>query len=208
MTVDGATIRNNIGGHGPSPDGVNVDSSSWMLIQNSDIDCNDDSFCLKSGRGWDGLRVNHPTKYVVIRDCIARAGSGLVTLGSETAGGIHHVWVSNLKAKGTGNGLNIKAATTRGGTIEDIRFTDIEWTNVANMLKVSMSWNPSYSYSTLPEGYTFENIPHHWKAILTNVDPVSKGIPTFKNVRISNVKVKGICNKAMWTKGIGRINDF
>lgn len=210
ITVDGVTIRNNIGGHGPSTDGVDVDSSSWILIQNSDIDCNDDNFCLKAGRDWDGLRVNRPTEYVVIRDCIAGAGSGLVTLGSETAGGIRHVWASNLKAKGTGNGLNIKSATTRGGTIEDIWFTDIELTNVANMLKVSMNWNPSYSYSTLPAGYTFENIPPHWKSMLTKVEPISKGIPTFKNVHIANVKVNGIRNKAIWAEGLAEsmISEF
>ena len=202
VTVDGITIRNNIGGHGPSTDGIDVDSSSWILIQNSDIDCNDDNFCLKAGRDWDGLRVNRPTEYVVIRDCIAGAGAGLVTLGSETAGGIRHVWASNLKGNGTGNGLNIKSATTRGGTVEDIWFTDIELTNVANMLKVSMNWNPSYSYSALPAGYAIDNIPPHWKAMLTKVEPVAKGIPTFKNVHIANVKVNGIRNKAIWAEGL------
>lgn len=202
ITVDGVTIRNNIDGHGPSTDGIDVDSSSWILIENSDIDCNDDNFCLKAGRDWDGLRVNRPTEYVVIRDCVAGAGAGLVTLGSETAGGIRHVWASNLKGTGTGNGLNIKSATTRGGTVEDIWFTNIELTNVANMLKVSMNWNPAYSYSTLPAGYTLDNIPAHWKAMLMKVEPVSKGIPTFKNVHISNVSVNGIRNKAIWAEGL------
>ncbi|MGV3706183.1 MAG: glycoside hydrolase family 28 protein [Arcticibacter sp.] len=202
VTVDGVTIRNNIGGHGPSTDGIDVDSSSWVLIQNSDIDCNDDNFCLKAGRDWDGLRVNRPTEYVVIRDCVAGAGAGLLTLGSETAGSIRHVWASNLKGTGTGNGLNIKSATTRGGIVEDIWFTDIEMTNVANMLKVSMNWNPAYSYSTLPAGYTFDNIPPHWKAMLTKVEPASKGIPTFRNVNISNVRVNGVRNKAIWAEGL------
>src|SRR5258708_5661410 len=47
VTVDGIIIRNNEDGHGPSTDGVDVDSSTWVLIQNCDIDCNDDNFCLK-----------------------------------------------------------------------------------------------------------------------------------------------------------------
>lgn len=53
VTVDGLLIQNNVGGHGPSTDGVDIDSSSWVLIQNCDIDCNDDNFCLKAGRDWD-----------------------------------------------------------------------------------------------------------------------------------------------------------
>ena len=40
VTVDGLTIRNNIGGHGPSTDGIDIDSSKYILVQNCNIDCN------------------------------------------------------------------------------------------------------------------------------------------------------------------------
>src|SRR5215469_18847403 len=43
VTADGLTIRNNIGGRGPSTDGIGVDSASAVEIGNSDIDCNDDA---------------------------------------------------------------------------------------------------------------------------------------------------------------------
>ncbi|MBC7721172.1 MAG: glycoside hydrolase family 28 protein, partial [Pedobacter sp.] len=122
LTVDGIIIKNNEDGSGPSTDGIDVDSSTWVLIQNCDIDCNDDNFCLKAGRDWDGLRVNKPTEYVVIRKCFARRGAGLVTLGSETSGGIRHILATDLFARHTDNGLRIKSAFTRGGTIEDIYF--------------------------------------------------------------------------------------
>ncbi|MGI4020867.1 MAG: glycoside hydrolase family 28 protein [Janthinobacterium lividum] len=189
VTVDGITIRNNVGGHGPSTDGIDVDSSSWVLVQNCDIDCNDDDFCLKAGRDWDGLRVNKPTEYVVIRDCIARKGAGLLTLGSETSGGIRHVLATNLTGNGTSNGLNIKSATTRGGQIEDIHFENITMNGVGTAMQITMNWNPSYSYSKLPEGYTEETLPPHWKKMLTKVEPASKGIPHFKDVFLENVKV-------------------
>jgi polygalacturonase len=66
VTVDGLVIRNNEDGHGPSTDGVDIDSSTWVLVENSDIDCNDDNICLKAGRDWDGLRVNKPAEYIFI----------------------------------------------------------------------------------------------------------------------------------------------
>ena len=189
VTVDGVTIRNNEDGHGPSTDGVDVDSSSWVLIENCDIDCNDDDFCLKAGRDWDGLRVNRPTEYVVIRKCIARKGGGLLTLGSETSGGIRHVLAEDLVAKGTGNGFHIKSATTRGGVVEDIHFRNIVMDSVGNAFMYTMNWNPTYSYSKLPEGYTYETLPSHWKTMLQKVEPAEKGIPKFKNIYVSNVKV-------------------
>tara|TARA_R110002051_G_scaffold117009_2_gene190613 strand:- start:15038 stop:16510 length:1473 start_codon:yes stop_codon:yes gene_type:complete len=190
ITIDGVTIRNNIGGHGPSTDGIDIDSSKWILVQNCDIDCNDDNFCLKAGRDWDGLRVNRPTEYVVIRDCIARAGSGLFTIGSETSGSIRHVYASNIRGFGTKNGLNIKSATTRGGIVEDVYMENIKMDSVRTFMEVSMNWNPSYSYSKLPEGYDENEIPIHWKKMLTHVEPPSKGIPQFKDISLSNIEVK------------------
>ncbi|PQA60206.1 glycoside hydrolase family 28 protein [Siphonobacter curvatus] len=189
LTVDGVVIRNNEDGSGPSTDGVDVDSSTWVLVENCDIDCNDDNFCLKAGRDWDGLRVNKPTEYVVIRKCIARRGAGLVTLGSETSGGIRHVLATDLYAKHTDNGLRIKSATTRGGTIEDIYFQNTEMDSLNTAFQFNLNWYPAYSYSTLPAGYTYETIPAHWKSMLQKVTPVEKGIPYAKNIYVRNVKV-------------------
>jgi hypothetical protein len=53
-----------------------------------------------------------------------------------------------------------------------------------------MNWNPTYSYSTLPKGYNYDSIPEHWKTMLRKVEPPEKGIPHFKDVYVSNVKVK------------------
>lgn len=52
-TVDGLIINNNIGGRGPSTDGIDIDSSTNILIENCEIDCNDDNICLKAGRDAD-----------------------------------------------------------------------------------------------------------------------------------------------------------
>jgi polygalacturonase len=192
ITVDGIVVRNNEDGKGPSTDGIDVDSSSWVLIERCDIDCNDDDFCLKAGRDWDGLRVNRPTEYVVIRNCIARKGGGLLTLGSETSGSIRHVLATNLTGMGTGNGFHIKSATTRGGTVEDVYFHNITLDSVGYAFHFTMNWNPSYSYSTLPVGYNYDSIPAHWKTMLRKVEPAEKGIPHFKNIYISGIKAKGV----------------
>jgi polygalacturonase len=184
VTVDGITVR-----HGPSTDGIDIDSSSYVLVQKCDIDCNDDNFCLKSGRDWDGLRVNRPTQYVLIQDCVAGAGGGLLTCGSETSGGIRHVIARRLRANGTKTGLHIKSALTRGGTVEDIHFEDIDMQNMGTAILLTMNWNPTYSYSTLPAGYTPETIPAHWKAMLNKVEPAERGLPHFHNVVFENVRV-------------------
>ena len=62
-------------------------------------------FVLKAGRDADGLRVNRPTENVVVRNCIARKGAGLLTCGSETSGSIRNVLAHDLIAYGTGNDI-------------------------------------------------------------------------------------------------------
>src|SRR5664279_5564506 len=189
VTVDGLIIRNNEDGHGPSTEGVDIDSSTWVLVENCDIDCNDDNICLKAGRDWDGLRVNRPTEYIVIRKCVARRGAGLVTLGSETSGGIRHVLATDLFAKHTDNGLRIKSAFTRGGLIEDIHFVNTVLDSVNSAFQFNLNWYPAFSYSELPKGYAYDSIPPYWQALLHKIIPPEKGIPHAKNIYIENVKV-------------------
>lgn len=207
-TVDGITIRNNIGGHGPSTDGIDIDSSSFILVENSDIDCNDDNFCLKAGRDADGLRVNRPTEYVVIRNCISRAGGGLFTCGSETSGGIRYVLAHDLKAKGTSVGLRFKSAMNRGGTTQHIYLKDIEMEEVGTAIEASMNWNPSYSYSALPEEFEGKELPDHWNKMLETVEP-ERGTPYFNNIHFSGIKVAN-AKRAFSVTGseASRMEDF
>lgn len=187
VTVDGITVRNNIDGKGPSTDGVNVDSSRYVHILNCDTDGNDDNYCVKAGRDADGLRVNRPSEYVYIHDCIARRGGGLLVIGSETSGWIRHVKVENMKAMGCGNIIHLKSAFTRGGGIEDIELSNVTG-EAGNFVSVNVNWNPSYSYAALPEGMNEANMPAHWKTMLREV-PREKGIPQIRNIRVSDCDV-------------------
>lgn len=209
-TVNGITIDNNKGGHGPSTDGIDIDSSSFILIENCDVDCNDDNICIKAGRDADGLRVNRPTEYVVVRNCTTQRGAGLITCGSETSGGIRHVLGYNLRAKGTSAALRIKSAMNRGGFVENIYMADVVADSVRSILAADLNWNPSYSYSELPATFEGKEIPEHWKVMLTKVEPKEKGYPRFKNIYLANVKANG-CNQfitaAGWSDSL-RLENF
>jgi polygalacturonase len=91
----------------------------------------------------------------------------------------------NMTANGTTNCINFKSAITRGGTVENIYAHDITMSNVGTMLRATMNWNPSYSYSTLPQGYSLDSIPSHWKVMLQKVTP-EQGTPHFRNVMLWN----------------------
>jgi len=208
VTVDGVIISNNIEGRGPSTDGVDIDSSSKILVQNSNINCNDDNFCLKAGRDADGLRVNRPTEYVVIRDCVAGHGDGLFTCGSETSGGIRNIVAYNLRGVGTKYGLRFKSTVQRGGVIENIYLFNIAMDGVRDPFVVDLNWHPTYSTSLLPKGYNPDSIPVHWKKMLIPVDPKT-GTPKFRNIFFENISATGAttCIKASGIE-TGTIDNF
>jgi len=189
VTVDGVTIRNNIGGRGPSTDGIDVDSSSHVLVQNADIECNDDAIVMKAGRDADGLRVNRPTENVVIRDITVRDGAAGITFGSETSGGIRHVEAYRIHVLAPSPiGILFKSAATRGGTLEDISIHDIDMQGVPTAFSITFNWNPSYSYAKIPPG--LGSVPDYY-AVLAQQVPRAKGIPHLKNVKIYNLKASG-----------------
>jgi len=187
--VDGVVIRNNEGGKGPSTDGIDIDSSRKVLVEHADIDVNDDALCLKAGRDSDGLRVNRPTEDIVLRDSIVRHGAAAITIGSETSGGFRNIEAYNITAlSGVPSGVLFKSAHTRGGYARDIRIHDLTLEGVAIPIHITMNWNPSYSYATLPEG--LKDVPSYWLALTTKV-PDEQGLPHFSNVHIWNIKATG-----------------
>jgi polygalacturonase len=189
VVIDGVTIRNNEGGKGPSTDGIDIDSSRDILVQHADIDVNDDALCLKAGRDSDGLRVNRPTENVVLRDSIIRHGAAAITIGSETSGGFRNIEAYNLTAlSGVPSGVLFKSAHTRGGTAKDIRIHDLTLEGVAVPIHITMNWNPSYSYATLPAD--IKNPPPYYITLTTRV-PDSQGLPHFSDVHIWNIKATG-----------------
>jgi polygalacturonase len=189
ITIDNITIRNNIGGRGPSTDGVDIDSSQQVLVEHADIDVNDDALCLKAGRDADGLRVNRPTEHIVIRDSIIRRGAAAVTFGSETSGGFHDIEAYNLTAgSGVGAGVLIKSARVRGGGGSGLRIHDLHLDGVAIPIEVNLNWNPNYSYAKLPPGA--HDIPSYWSKLTEQVPPI-EGLPHFSDVHIWNIDAKG-----------------
>ena len=189
IQVDGVIIRNNEGGKGPSTDGIDIDSSRGVLVEHADIDVNDDALCLKAGRDADGLRVNRPTEDIVIRDSIVRRGAAAITFGSETSGGFHNIEAYNITAlSGVPSGVLFKSARTRGGHASDIRIHDLTLDGVAVPIHITMNWNPTYSYATLPPD--IKNVPTYYKVLAMPVSP-QQGLPHFRNVHIWNIKATG-----------------
>ncbi|HYC98703.1 glycoside hydrolase family 28 protein [Brevundimonas sp.] len=189
VTVSDLIVRNNIGGRGPSTDGIDIDSSERVLVERCDLAVNDDAICIKAGRDWDGLRVARPCREVRVRDCVVRDALAGMTFGSETSGGFEDIEVSGLRIEyPVPLGIFFKSGHTRGGTISNIRLNRIHLQDVATLFRVNLNWYPSYSYARIPPEIT--DVPDYWRALATPV-PREQGIPHIHDVRLSDIKAVG-----------------
>lgn len=189
VKVSDLIIRNNLGGRGPSTDGIDIDSSERVLVERCDLSVNDDAICIKAGRDWDGLRVARPCRQVKVRDCIVRDAHAGMTFGSETSGGFEDIEVSGLRIEyPVPLGIFFKSGHTRGGVINNIALKNIHLQDVATLFRVNLNWYPNYSYAQIPAGIT--DIPDYWRALATPV-PREQGIPRIRDVRLSDIKAVG-----------------
>ena len=156
-----------------SSDGIDIDSTRNVLINGCDIECDDDAICLKAGRDADGLRVNRPTENVVIRNCHAGHAAGLVAFGSETAGGIRNVRISDCRAdNGCGEVVRFKTRMGRGGFVEDVVYENITVDGARAVFNFNME---AFSTTWLPDEFR------------TPVPP-EKATPVFRNITVRNLK--------------------
>lgn len=110
-------------------DGIDIDSSTNALIEYTYLDCGDDCFTLKAGRGMDGVNKARPTENVVIRYCYADHGAGGLTVGSETAAMVRNVYMKDVTIAQPKYGIYFKTRRPRGGGGENMWFEDIRMHN-------------------------------------------------------------------------------
>ena len=133
----------------PSTDGIDIDSSHNIEIKNSIFATNDDSIAIKSGRDYDGRRINIPSYDINIHNLKILTGFG-ITLGSELSAGIKNVNINNIEFINTDCAFRIKSSKTRGGYINNIHINNFKCINVKYIFNINLNWNPLYNKLEIP----------------------------------------------------------
>jgi hypothetical protein len=109
---------------GVNSDGIDIVSSSDVLISDSIISTADDAICLKTvDLGERGRGTIRPTEYVVVNNCILTSSSTPMMIGTETHADIRHVLFSNIIVRNSNKvfGNNVQD----GAAVSDVRFANI-----------------------------------------------------------------------------------
>lgn len=148
-------------------DGIDIESSRNVLVENCTFCQNDDGIVIKSGRNRDGLRLGVPTENVTIRDCVVKKGHGLLVVGSEASGGVRNVLMEDCRIEGSAHRLcYVKTARPRGGFIDGITVRNVTATEVT---KEVLAINASYMLNPIEHRLERRPVPHLSNIRLENV---------------------------------------
>ena len=160
----------------PNTDGINPQCVKDCKIIGVEFSVGDDCIAIKSGKLYIGKKYKRPAENIVVRNCYMNRGHGAIVLGSEMAGGIKNLNISQCYFYHTDRGLRIKSRRGRGkdGIIDGVTFSNIKMDNVLTPFVINMFYfcDPDgkteyvYSKDALPVDertpflgkFTFENI--------------------------------------------------
>ncbi|MFB7249984.1 glycoside hydrolase family 28 protein [Microbacterium sp. NPDC056234] len=171
----------------PNTDGINPESSRNVRISDCHIDVGDDCIAIKAGSERSAERV--ACENIAITNCTMVHGHGGVVIGSEMSGGVRGVVISNCVFQGTDRGIRIKSRRGRGGTVADVRVSNIVMDGVMCPVVI----NPFYFCG--PEGK--EPIVSDRTA-----QPVGEGTPRFHGIHLAHITATNVSSCAAWISGL------
>lgn len=173
-------------------DGLNPDSSSSIYIFNSMIASQDDCIAIKSGRDEEGRRVGVPSQNIRITNCHFKSGFG-VAIGSEMAGGVRNVRVSDCTFEDVYSIGTVKAPRGRGAVIENISYEDCTLRNYSlehedcEWFRGAINIDQFYSHIEYDAG---------------SKEEVYEGTPTIRDIRFKNIVLDTYAGNAVFMAGL------
>ena len=171
----------------PNTDGFDPESCTNVLLLGTKISVGDDCIAIKSGKLYMATAHHKPSSKIEVRNCLLEKGHGSVTVGSEIAGGVNQVHVTNCRFIGTDRGVRIK---TRRGRGERSVLTDLVFENIG-MENVKMPITVNMHYFCDPDGHSSyvqsqEMAPRDYRT-------PEIGTITLKDVECSGVNTTLVC---------------
>lgn len=118
VEVEGITIVNRCN---ENNDGIDIDGSSYVNIQNCMIDSGDDALCMKS-------TSEQPCQHIRIRNCQVTTNCSAFKIGTESVGDYKDIEVSDCTFYDV-KCCAIKAVPVDGGNVDNLYIHDMELKN-------------------------------------------------------------------------------
>lgn len=188
--TDHATVQNiKVDSHRGNNDGIDIESSTYVLVENSHFRTGDDAVVIKSGRDKDGRDIAKPSKYIVIRNNDMGGEDG-IGLGSEMSGGISHVYFTdNILRKGKA-AIRFKGSLDRGGIVQHIRVRNMKIAEFDELFWFQLNY-PGVLEGGHPSIYrdiVFENIQVEKAGVVLEAHAYQAA--PIENILLKNIQIK------------------
>jgi hypothetical protein len=186
---------------GVNADGIDIVSTSNVLISDAIVITADDAICLKTQSmraGGTAAGANpppvRPTENITVTNCILSSSSTPMNIGAETYADIRHVVFSNIVVRDSNKvfGINVQD----GGTVSDVRFQNVtfelnrrhwNWWGSAEVFKFVLKKRTPESRLGRIEDITIDGA--HGTARGTSLMAGYEGRP-LRNITIAGLRVK------------------
>jgi polygalacturonase len=165
-----------------------LDSCKQVRVANCSIATGSDCLALKSGYNEDGRRVGIPCEDVVVTNCnLSRSHGTGISIGSETAGGIKNVTISNCVITSCKLGVCVKSPRGRGGVVERIRVNNLVLDDIESAGLVVTNFFDSVTYDRYAQ--TAKATPETDR--VTKM-AVNEGTPTLRHVELTGISMGAV----------------
>ncbi|WP_193166193.1 glycoside hydrolase family 28 protein [Microbulbifer hainanensis] len=154
-TVRGLRVESDF----PNNDGIDIESSRNVLVENCRFRTGDDSVVIKSGRDQDGRNIAIPSERILVRNNDMGGEDG-IALGSEMSGGIRDVFFTDNILREGASAFRFKSNLDRGGLVENVYLRNLQVESFKNLFWFQMNY-PGELGGFFPSTYrdiVFENI--------------------------------------------------
>lgn len=156
--------------HGHNNDGIDIEMTRNVLVENCKFDQGDDAVVIKSGRNRDAWRTAMPSENIVVRNCTIVHGHAVLGIGSEMSGGVRNVYMHDCDVPASVlQVLQIKTNERRGGFIENIFLDGINTEDARRVVAL------------------YTDVMYQWRSIVPTFET---SITNIANINVSNIKAK------------------
>lgn len=209
VCIDGVSIT--APADSPNTDGIDPDSCKDVRIANCYISVGDDCIIIKSGYRYQ--ERGSPSENITVTNCVFGAGHAGIGIGSETAGGVKNVAISNCVCDGTDRGLRFKTARGRGNAVENVRASNFVMRNVGEAITVTMFYTGGDKHAPQPvtQGTPMVRNLHFSEVVAADVKraAIIEGLPEMpiEGLSISDVVINGAAEGITCLNATGVVFD-
>lgn len=211
---ENAIARNlDVYAHGHNNDGIDLEMTRNVLVENCNFDQGDDGVVIKSGRNQDAWRIGRPTENVVARNCNIANAHCLMGIGSEISGGIRNIYMHHCTVpKSVFRLFFVKTNHRRGAFVEDVYMEDVEADHADTVFEIDT--DVLYQWRDLVPTYetklTRINGVYLRNAVLNSAKMMYRFIGDSRepihNIGMENVHVKTLRDKAGVAENVEDLN--